>query len=240
VVYGQAGIGKSLALEALLFTFPGSIWLTMTDGTHSVPSFLRALAGLLKLEVSRCRGDNRRAICECLKESGRLLMIDEAQLADAAVLNAIRQIHDQTRSPVLLAGQPSLARKLSQGRTDDHVGAMLYSRIGISRDLLARCKGDQGEPLFSVADVKKMFAQGSIRITRDAFGWLVSLCNLLDCGGPRAAENTRRLAEFIAAKSREPVEEITLDRLLQASRNLHGQERAAIIARKIKEERKVA
>ena len=49
VVYGQAGIGKTLTLGALLATFPGAVLITITDSSDSVPSFLKELARLLKL-----------------------------------------------------------------------------------------------------------------------------------------------------------------------------------------------
>ena len=237
--YGPAGIGKTLTLHALLETVPGSVLVTIDDGTHSPTSFLRELADRLKLGSARYRQSFRRAICEQLRGSKRLIVVDEAHLATLNTLNCIRQIHDSTGCPVLLVGLPALGRMLTKGRDDDAMGATLFSRQGIVRDLTARCRqgGDPGEPLYSTEDVKRVFARSEVRIARDAMDWLEGVANEPEAGGLRLANNALRLATHVAQTSAEPVREITVKALLDASRLLKGTEAANAIANRIKNRR---
>jgi len=239
VVTGSAGIGKSMCLTALLDVFPGSVLITIDDGTHSPTAFLRELCGRLKAAaMAYCRQSLRNAVCTALANSGRLIIVDEAHLASAATLNCIRQLHDATRAPVLLCGLPSLRKLLMQGRGDDSRGATLYSRIAISRDLEERCRsGNGGEPLYSVEDIKRIFARSQLRLTADATEWLSDLANMPDAGGLRACTNALRLAIQIAKAAAQPVAAITAALLTQASGLLHGIEGAKIIATRIKQRR---
>lgn len=180
--FAPAGVGKTMTLTALLEEIPGSLLLTIDDGTHSPTAFLRELCSRLKASSgSRDRQASRRAICAALTNSKRLIMVDEAHLASVATLNCIRQIFDTTGCPVLLVGLPSLPKMLLQGRGDDSRGATLYSRVGIIRDLTERCRAgsDPGEPLYSIEDIKKVFARSQLRIASDANEWLVDLAKLV-------------------------------------------------------------
>lgn len=238
-VWGPAGIGKTLTAYALLDVFPGSVLVTIDDGVHSPTTFLRELARKLHLpSASAQRQSLRRAICEKLAQSRRLVMVDEGHLATLETLNCARQVvHDACHCPVLFLGLPALARMLMKGRGDDSRGATLYSRIGISRDLTERCRnnGHRGEPLYSVADIKRVFAGSQLRIANDAMDWLEGLANDPDAGGLRAANNALRLAMHVAKTSDEPCREITLKALLDASRLLKGVEGARAIANRIKQ-----
>ena len=234
-VYGPAGIGKTLCLRALLDVFPGSVLLTINDGVHSVTTLMRELSCQLKLGTASFRYGMRRSIVECLRQSKRLVMIDEAHLASMDMLNCIRQLQDDTDCPVLLVGLPSLARMLLKGRGDDSKGATVYSRVTPSRDLTERCRrnGDRGEPLFGIGDIKRVFARGALRVAGDATAWLQALACMPEVGALRACNNAVRLAAHIAKQKGET--EITLTLLLQASRLLHGVEGAKAIVNRIKE-----
>ena len=234
MVYGPAGIGKTLALKALAEVIPGSIYLTLTDSTHSVPQLFHELADALKLPTRGRRASLRRLIVDRLKDTRRLLMIDEAHLAAGPdVLNAIRQIGDDTGCPVLLCGLPRLTRRIVEGRADDGVGATLFSRVGISRDLMERTRTGKGKPLFSVADVRAVFQDSKMRIAPDGQAWLHDVSNLPELGGLRTASNALRLATHIAQRSKESVTAITAAMLHDATRLLHGVDGARRIANRI-------
>ncbi|HUU83044.1 MAG TPA: AAA family ATPase [Phycisphaerae bacterium] len=238
-VYGPAGIGKTLTLEALLDVYPGSVLVTIDDEAHSPTTFLRTLADKLKLPSARHRQALKKSICTCLRASRRLVIVDEAHLAGIDVLTCVRQIHDSTSCPVIFAGLPALAKTLLQGRGDDSKGATLYSRVGIARDLTERCKGgDHGEPLFSIADVKRIFARSALRIARDAVDWLQALACMPEIGGLRTANNALRLATHVGRQRGET--EVTLAMLQSACRLLHGTEGARAIANRIRQAQKVA
>ncbi|MCP4591120.1 MAG: AAA family ATPase [bacterium] len=239
VGYSPAGCGKTLTAGVLLDVIPGSMLVTISDGVHTPTAFIRELAGKLKLGSGRGTRSLRRAICDHLRGSKRLIMVDECHLAILAVLNTIRQLHDATGCPVVLIGLPALGRTIMNGRGDDAMGATLFSRCGIIRDLTARCRqeGDRGEPLFSREDVKRVFARSQLRIAREALDWLEGVANEPESGGLRLASNGLRLATHAARKSHGGVEAITVEALLDASRLLKGTEAANAITNRIKQRR---
>lgn len=113
-------------------------------------------------------------------------------------------------------------------------------RCGIIRDLTERCRGTNGspgEPLYSLEDVKRVFAKSQLRIASDALRFLEGVANEPESGGLRLATNAVRLAVRIAQSNAEPIEEITLQMLLDASRLLKGTEAANAIANRIQERR---
>ena len=233
VVYGPAGIGKTLTLQTLLGAYPGAVLLTIDDESHSPTTFLRTLCAELKLATRRDRQTMRKAVRECLSTGKRPLFVDEAHLASTATLTTIRQISDATGCPVLLAGLPALHKMLLAGRGDDGRGATLFSRVRIIRNLVERChsNGDKGAPLFTVDDVRKVFAQSTVRLAGDATRWLAGLACLPEAGSLRAASNALLLAQHIAQQKGEG--EITLNMLLSAQRLLLGTEGARAVAARV-------
>ena len=93
------------------------------------------------------------------------------------------------------------------------------------------------EPLYSVEDIKRIFARSQLRLTADATEWLSDLANMPDAGGLRACTNALRLAIQIAKAAAQPVAAITAALLTQASGLLHGIEGAKIISARIKQRR---
>lgn len=240
--FGPAGIGKTMTLQALAQTMPGSVLLTVDDSSRTVPSFFRKLCDLLKLRTAGRRVGMRDLIVQALIGTKRLLIVDEAHLAGLDVLNAARQLYDETGCPVLLVGLPALGRMLKSGRNDDARGATLYSRIGICRDLMERTRsgGHPGEPLYSAQDIREVFARSALRIAPDGLRWLEDLANVPDSGGLRSATNALRLAAQALRKTAEPDRPIDSAILEQAARLLHGIERAEQISTLVKQRRAVA
>ena len=232
----DSGGGKTMTAETLPSVFAGAILITVNDACHSPITFLRRLCEALKLRLAGQRQSLMDLATTRLKETRQLIIIDEADLADARLLNTIRQVHDATGCPVLLLGMPALLKNLQQARADDSRGAMLFSRIGIKRDLTERCRqdGDRGEPLYSVEDVRKVFARSKLRIAADAVRWLHALANLPDCGRLRSCNSAVRLGAHIAQQTGET--EITLTLLLQAEGCLLGIEGARQLANRIKQQ----
>jgi len=207
-VFGQAGIGKTLTLQALHGIIPGSTLITVNAATRTVPGFLEQLARVLNLELTKTRIGNRRNIVRRLKSRGSILIVDEANLCSrkSGLLNCIRELFDNCQPmAVLLSGQASLEKQLLAGRSDDKIGAMLHSRIKIYCDLEERCRGDNGSPLFSVDEVKELFAKSSVRLATESIRWLQALACRPEIGGLRAATGVVQLAECFVATLPEDV-----------------------------------
>ncbi|HIH3537101.1 TPA: AAA family ATPase, partial [Escherichia coli] len=83
----------------------------------------------------KVRGNIHELINACvheLRDSGRLLMVDEAELLPYRALEVLRRLHDKAGVGVALAGMPRLLINLKGNRGEF---AQLYSRVALSLDL---------------------------------------------------------------------------------------------------------
>lgn len=131
LVIGEAGLGKTVALKHYAETTAGVV-LIETDPTFSPKILLVELCNKLGIVPARGNHDNLAAISEKLKDSERLLMIDEAELLNYKCLEIIRRIHDMTGVGVVLAGMPRLRANL-RGKRGEY--KQLYSRVGFACDI---------------------------------------------------------------------------------------------------------
>lgn len=131
VIYGQAGLGKTSALEAYVKRNPDAIMID-SDPSYSAKVLLSSMAIALGVES---RGSLHQLIEELikkLKNSGRIILVDEAENLPLRALECLRRIHDKTGVGLVLAGMPRLLVNLrgSKGELKQ-----LYSRVAFKFDL---------------------------------------------------------------------------------------------------------
>lgn len=141
-LYGAAGLGKTMILKEYARR-DDSVLFIEADPGFTARTLLEELCGRLRLS----KNGNIHALIEgCvekLKNSGRLLVIDEAELLPYRALEVIRRLHDKAGIGVVLAGMPRLITNL-KGKRGEY--AQLYSRVALALDLgnaLARQDFDQ-------------------------------------------------------------------------------------------------
>ncbi|EAO0949757.1 ATPase [Salmonella enterica subsp. enterica serovar Newport] len=142
VLYGAAGLGKTMILKEYARRDSNVIFIEADPG-FTARTLLEELCGRLRLS----KNGNIHALIEVcvekLKDSGRLLVIDEAELLPYRALEVIRRLHDKAGIGVVLAGMPRLIVNL-KGKRGEY--AQLYSRVALALDLgnaLARQDFDQ-------------------------------------------------------------------------------------------------
>lgn len=142
VLYGAAGLGKTMILKEYARRDDAVIFIEADPG-FTARTLLEELCGRLRLS----KNGNIHALIEVcvekLKGSGRLLVIDEAELLPYRALEVIRRLHDKAGIGVVLAGMPRLITNL-KGKRGEY--AQLYSRVALALDLgnaLARQDFDQ-------------------------------------------------------------------------------------------------
>lgn len=131
VIYGAAGLGKTMTLRAYEAKNPGTIFIEVDPG-YTTRTLLAELCRQLGLKA---RGNIHDLIDACVKElrdTNRLVMIDEAELLPYRALEAIRRLHDKSGVGFVLAGMPRLLINL-KGRGGEF--AQLYSRVALGLDL---------------------------------------------------------------------------------------------------------
>jgi len=240
IIVADPGIGKTMTLEAIVGQIPGSLIVTINDGTSTVAWFFRELASILNTDAKTSRSENRRAIVKRLNGTGRLLMIDEAHLIDKSLANAIRQLHDSTKCPIALVGQRSLLKRMETWRGDYSVGANFCSRVLFRADVQDLAHRNPGHPLYSVEEIRRVFAQSRVRLAPGADRWLCALANIVEVGAMRAAVTAKRFAEILATRSKNPGRVITVELLERAIKHMALGVDAEVILGKVQERQRKA
>lgn len=130
VTYGASGIGKTWAVREYTRQNPGTILIEVGEHCALKLPLLRELHEKLGLSGKGRSDQLFKSILNRLKDSSRLLIIDEAENLPYKSLEMLRRIHDFTGIGILLIGMATLVTNL-QGRQGDY--AQLYSRITFTR-----------------------------------------------------------------------------------------------------------
>jgi DNA transposition AAA+ family ATPase len=133
LVYGEAGMGKTMALREYRSQHPDAIYVRC-DPSCATP---QAVLELLLAELGRKYRTNDllhrhiKSLVEALSGTGRLVILDEAQFLGVKALEVMRSIHDSAEIGLVLAGNLEVYARLHGEGTAQF--AQLFSRIGIRR-----------------------------------------------------------------------------------------------------------
>ena len=189
VVFGPARIGKTITLKAIEGdqSFGDPVLITVDESTVRPFALCRRICERFDLGTNTTFDRVFHRLIERLIGTKRMLMFDEADFADYHALEMIRQLHDQTGCPILLAGKPKIYERLgfrSMGEFSE-VTDQLAGRIVIKRDLTERTRGKNPEPLYTKEDIRKLIAQTGLKlhVSPDAEKWLQARACTLAMGG---------------------------------------------------------
>jgi len=155
LVLADAGAGKTMALTAYSKDSPNAFYIEC-DQSHSG---WRQLAATVADAVFAGGGRTTGArvwkeILKTLKNTGALLLFDDAHYLHVASLNAVMKLHDQTGCGFVLAGIPMLHRQMASSK-DAPWFAQILSRCAMMRafdphrtcrqDVLAVAKAAAGD-----------------------------------------------------------------------------------------------
>lgn len=125
VCVGRAGLGKTVAVKRYAKEFMDSI-LIESDSGYTAKSLLKEIHRRLGLSGKGSVYDLMDEVIRKLNQSGRLLIIDEAENLPYRALEIARRIHDKTGVGVLLVGRGVLLENL-KGYNNQY--DQLYSRV---------------------------------------------------------------------------------------------------------------
>lgn len=129
LIYGPAGVGKSIAVKRYAAEYGLVISFTGAEGRGSPWDVQRGIATGIDMR----KWDHRQTkladyLQSKLTDSGRLVIIDNAQRINRSGLRWIIDFHDATRVSFALVGNPDVLDKL-KGKDQ------LVSRIGVRSDI---------------------------------------------------------------------------------------------------------
>jgi|GEM_PF-1695845 len=206
LVFGQAGFGKTLALQAIAADKAGAIYVSLETIGSNAQAVIETIARAMRVSPGARYASSRHwfeAIKGALRGTSRLLVIDQVHKLcgndpkDRA-LYTLCDLYDATGSPQLWCGTEDVIAHLERGEGKGRESlAQIRSRIIISRDLHEKTMGGdggQGEMLFTIEDIRKVFAGNKLKLTRDAQRYLTELANLPGSGGLRACSRAVLMA----------------------------------------------
>lgn len=168
VVYGDAGVGKTCAIKEYVKRNRLALVITISPTYASITGVNELIAEQLGVRERVARRITREIIGK-LKNSGRVLIVDEAQHLTVRALNHLRCLSDESGVGIALIGNEEVYSKLrGTGRADF---AQLFSRIGMRKQVLAnRLTEEDIISVFGPYDLEKGAMELLTAISRTNYG----------------------------------------------------------------------
>lgn len=131
VIYGDAGMGKTMMVRQYAKQYSDAV-LIEADPGYTARVILEELANKLGVDVRGNMHDRSEAIIKTLRDSGRVILVDEAENLPYRALETLRRIHDKSGVGIVLAGMPRLIINL-KGKRGEY--KQLYSRAGFKLEM---------------------------------------------------------------------------------------------------------
>ena len=142
IVYGGAGLGKTMTARHYAAKRPNAWIATMTPATQALSPCLERVLEACGVRASTERAVQLEAALRTKVDGSRgLLIVDEAQHLGLRALEALRGLHDTTLCGLALLGNELIYTRITGGRRAAEF-AQLFSRVGKRVRLTQVDKGD--------------------------------------------------------------------------------------------------
>lgn len=202
LVAGDAGAGKTTALEYYKEHNTGVIMITANSCTTSATAVLKLIAEQVGKQIDGRRSILMNELVAQLKNSNRLIIIDEADHLTLQALQAVRNLNDQAKVGVILAGNDKIYRQMLTGQKG-HEFDQIRTRIIVRKRV---------ENNYTVEEMQHIFPGAS----EDCLAFLIQMANYESL---RTAIKLYEIAlEFAGTKK----EKISLKALKDTQKQLFG------------------
>lgn len=202
VCVGRAGLGKTVAVKEYTKTALDAI-LIESDSGYTAKSLLKEIHRRLALSGKGSAYDLMCEVIPKLYNSGRLLIIDEAENLPYRALELVRRIHDKTGIGILLIGKNILLKNLC-GYNNEY--DQLYSRVKYYKQLDDKLLLQDVKKILSAigldAELAETFFYYSDGITRKLEHLITHSIYLAKMNGKTAVDNTviKKTSELLMVK----------------------------------------
>lgn len=179
---GEAGAGKTTALKYYAEQNPGTIYIEATPCTTTIKSILRMIGKAIGKSVASSSDEYLEEICKTLKESNRLIIIDEADHLTFKTLQTLRTINDRTNVGILLSGNDKIYMQMNTGQKG-YEFQQLKTRIIVKLKVANQYSIEELSVIFPMVDEKAIYIMQVIAETeslRSARKLYNIACDLVD------------------------------------------------------------
>jgi len=182
VALGHSGIGKTVTCQEYKKKNRATVYCTADVSTRSVGNVLRLIASRLGGgKEERSISSFMQSTIRKLKNSNRLLIIDDAHFLSWEGFEAVRKIHDCAGIGVVYVGQERLYDQMRGGDSKARLFDQIFSRIAMKREDFRLTRKD------AVQVAQAVCPDGLDKACRDYLfkvakskGRLRLMCNLLE------------------------------------------------------------
>lgn len=116
LVSGDAGAGKTTALEHYTKNNTGVIMVTADSCTTSATAILKVIAEKVGKQTNYRRSELMQELINQLDGTNRLIIIDEADHLTLQALQAVRNLNDRAKVGIVLSGNDKIYRQMLTGQ----------------------------------------------------------------------------------------------------------------------------
>lgn len=170
LVYGDAGAGKTTALEYYTKNYSGVVMVTANSCTSSAASILQMIARTTGKVLTGKKELLMASLVDHFKNTGRLIIIDEADHLTLSALQAIRNLNDQAGIGIVLSGNNKIYTQMLQGTRCSELD-QLRTRIVVRRMVRNEYSPEEFRMIFPEVPTEclpyliKLSAEESLRTT---------------------------------------------------------------------------
>jgi DNA transposition AAA+ family ATPase len=146
LIYGDAGRGKSIALREYAAKHAGVIYIEADATTQNTKAILEEIWKAIGKRNPEPERYMKEGIIDELRDTGRLIIIDEANQLNHKALEAIRALHDKGNMGIVLAGNSIIYERINS--RNDTLYAQIVCRIGIRKHIFGKIAKSDIESLF--------------------------------------------------------------------------------------------
>ncbi|MFM9959220.1 MAG: AAA family ATPase [Phycisphaerales bacterium] len=233
LIYGPAGVGKTMTAQAARALFPGSIYLRINQSNRRGPGFVKSLSLTIGISARNALDSNMRALIDALRDSGRLLLVDEAHQAHETGLEAMRDIHDEAGIPIVLVGTSRAKERVTD--TSQYFG-QFSSRIAVRCDVTEQAlRPKNPKPLYSLDEIMEVFGRGKVKLTKDAGQFLMDIANVPGLGGLRICDRVMRV---IYSMTQWHGKYVAAAHLMKVFQDMHGESFVGLVSKQLESRNK--
>ena len=202
LVAGDAGAGKTTALEHYRDSNAGVTMVTVNTCTTSATSVLKLITDKIGRATDGRRSAVMQELISQLSESNRLIIIDEADRLSLQALQAIRDLNDQAHVGIILSGNDKIYKQMltgQKGREFDQIRTRIIVRKRVENN-------------YTVEEMQHIFPG----VPESCLAFLIQMANL------ESLRTAIKLYEIALEYARISKEAVTLKMLKDTQKQLFG------------------